>query len=573
MFLNVSNEKFKSTPLLSSCRLESSTRMIIKKTTAVQNTGCRNIGIQTEKREIGTQSDPYSPPLINFETTDNELLKISHFKFGKELPITLDILFSLDEICDKEALERALPPLTDECSFKMRGKLMEDQELKEWNRKEETLKKAQIMRLNFKQNVLIERERVIERENFDSVLVANIKRLAVTEQISEKIEKKKLKIVRKLIRQHKLFRGGLEKDEFSPENALTNSKLKFFPMTQIIGRKPLTRPQILQDIDIDALANWIPKKALEVQIDEQGAISNQKKMRLDRQRAKTLQLNKKEEVQTQNDSESKDLIEGMNAVKIRPETPYLPYCPELANYPHQEAHLDRARWVRIEDDIRRERDKHRLAFLLQRMVRGRAIQNLLFDGKEKRLALIEELLVVANVDAVDEIEQREKNERAKKQAADLAKLNGLQGALLAEAIDKMAMEKKRVAMKIEFEKELNTAIDRRFELEAEEAGRRQAELVLKKREEKLYEEVCSIAYCDAESLLSQTLAKATAYLAQKNAQNITRIKEKNFSKYMAMNEEHHDVLVNDLMHCFLLPNVDKAVLQKKIEIEQRKRGK
>ena len=35
--------------------------------------------------------------------------------------------------------------------------------------------------------------------------------------------------------------------------------------------------------------------------------------------------------------------------------------------------------------------------LLQRLLRGRAAQNNMYEGKEKRLALIEELLVVANV--------------------------------------------------------------------------------------------------------------------------------------------------------------------------------
>jgi hypothetical protein len=34
---------------------------------------------------------------------------------------------------------------------------------------------------------------------------------------------------------------------------------------------------------------------------------------------------------------------------------------------------------------------------LQRILRGRAQQNIMYEGKEKRLALIEELLIVAKI--------------------------------------------------------------------------------------------------------------------------------------------------------------------------------
>lgn len=45
------------------------------------------------------------------------------------------------------------------------------------------------------------------------------------------------------------------------------------------------------------------------------------------------------------------------------------------------------------DSIKRE-----VAVLfLQRILRGRAQQNIMYEGKEKRLALIEELLIVAKI--------------------------------------------------------------------------------------------------------------------------------------------------------------------------------
>ena len=54
--------------------------------------------------------------------------------------------------------------------------------------------------------------------------------------------------------------------------------------------------------------------------------------------------------------------------------------------------------TQTKDSIKRE-----VAIIfLQRILRGRAQQNIMYDGKEKRLALIEELLIVAKIPDLDE---------------------------------------------------------------------------------------------------------------------------------------------------------------------------
>lgn len=80
--------------------------------------------IQTDSREEYTQTDPYSPKEIITETTDPELLKIKHFKWGTHLPPTIDELVYIEELREKTSFEGALPPLSDEASFSLRRKLM-----------------------------------------------------------------------------------------------------------------------------------------------------------------------------------------------------------------------------------------------------------------------------------------------------------------------------------------------------------------------------------------------------------------------------------------------------------------
>lgn len=54
-----------------------------------KNVSQTTIGIQTLNREENTQTDPYTPEEIITEETDKELLQIKHFKWGKELPASI----------------------------------------------------------------------------------------------------------------------------------------------------------------------------------------------------------------------------------------------------------------------------------------------------------------------------------------------------------------------------------------------------------------------------------------------------------------------------------------------------
>ena len=49
----------------------------------------RDVGIQTILRESETQTLPYTPKEYVLPGTFPEVLKISHFKYGKQLPPTL----------------------------------------------------------------------------------------------------------------------------------------------------------------------------------------------------------------------------------------------------------------------------------------------------------------------------------------------------------------------------------------------------------------------------------------------------------------------------------------------------
>lgn len=89
-------------------------------------------------------------------------------------------------------------------------------------------------------------------------------------------------------------------------------------------------------------------------------------------------------------------IQALRNVIARPATPNFRHDENMnviewkSGISKQELHKES---TQEKDSIKRE-----VAVLfLQRILRGRAQQNIMYEGKEKRLALIEELLIVAKI--------------------------------------------------------------------------------------------------------------------------------------------------------------------------------
>jgi hypothetical protein len=78
-----------------------------------------------------------------------------------------------------------------------------------------------------------------------------------------------------------------------------------------------------------------------------------------------------------NDQANQNQVNIMGDLKMRPATPVHPLGAHSRG---------RTREQIAEDDKRK-----RAIILLQRLIRGRAMQNMMFEGKEKRLDLITEL--------------------------------------------------------------------------------------------------------------------------------------------------------------------------------------
>jgi hypothetical protein len=149
----------------------------------------------------------------------------------------------------------------------------------------------------------------------------------------------------------------------------------------------------------------------------------------------------------------------MRKVQVRPKTP-----------PYKEI----ARNDRV-DELEHQDKRQRAIILLQRLLRGRAKQNMMFEGKEKRLDLIAELRATEEWKASSDLEEEKVlienyQERVLDGAAE-----ALQADIISKTLDHLSKELVRFKQERRIAAMVRLAEDVRRRREAEESGRRQAE--------------------------------------------------------------------------------------------------
>ena len=85
-------------------------------------------------------------------------------------------------------------------------------------------------------------------------------------------------------------------------------------------------------------------------------------------------------------------------------------------------------------------NKEKAIIFFQRLLRGRAIQNNMFDGKQKRLALIQELLIVNDTKPLSEEEKKIVLMKNHEEIAKDAMLEAIQGDVITKTLDLLSKE-------------------------------------------------------------------------------------------------------------------------------------
>ena len=178
-----------------------------------------------------------------------------------------------------------------------------------------------------------------------------------------------------------------------------------------------------------------------------------------------------------------------------------------------------------EDETEAEAELEQAVLLLQRLLRGRADQNRLSEGKERRMDLIGEirldLLRAAERRTVEE-EEGAVDAARRLRADEDAALSAIAGSAGSATLDFLAKELVRSEQQRRVRRLASRARDSRRRREAEEAGRRQAEEGVRAKRDMVWRQLCRVHEVGAASLVREAVDGAVADAALAAAEAAVR---------------------------------------------------
>ena len=193
---------------------------------------------------------------------------------------------------------------------------------------------------------------------------------------------------------------------------------------------------------------------------------------------------------------------------------------------------------------------------------------MMFEGKEKRLDLIQELRATEEwLEASGAQEGTDDRSIIKNYQERL--LDGvteaIQSDVISKTMDNLSKELVRLKQERKIANMVRIAEDVRRKREAEESGRRQAEQILRDREDVLYAEVMSVHQGSVDSYLQNIFDKTIDKSSSMQAFQEAKLKAQTLNKFIdkvEFKKNKPEVLIKDLVSSFLIPDVERKQVQK-----------
>merc|ERR1719427_798803 len=219
------------------------------------------------------------------------------------------------------------------------------------------------------------------------------------------------------------------------------------------------------------------------------------------------------------------------------------------------------------------------AITLQKVIRGRAVQNMMYEGKENRRELIAELKTThALQKAEQQVKLQEKQEVISlqrqrklyqdKQAFVDEALSQLEGEPIGDLLDYLSKELVRLQEERKIHAFCMLAERRRRLREAEEAGRRQTEERRRREEDEIFKQIVKIHQQTVDTYLEDIIMKSVNDTAAEQArvdvqQHADKINDIAYAVEKTKTKLESEEIVAEMVHSFLLPEIMKKQARKK----------
>ncbi|CAF1259261.1 unnamed protein product [Rotaria sordida] len=530
--------------------------------------------IQTDYMEREAQTDPYTPEYVVKPGEQPEVLTLATLMYKKGLPAGLAEVEMIERARAKRQWEASLPPLDDPQQWDKRFKMMSDMERHEWLLRENEIEKLQNLRIELLEKMLKDNEtrqydtsierinrqwskKQIEREDF--VKTNRLHYLRAIRALLRKrsqIETKYVKndIIRAYTKYESTAYGPLTRNGYFPDK-LTD---KYLVKSRFLD----TYTGLLE------LESTLPSNALKIRLPAPKRISSTKDGHLKRQFRRERDLNNifkdiadEKEKKVEEPKPLRFLVKVEKPVP-RPPTPGV----DIPN---------------LEDE---EREKS--IIYLQKLLRGRAIQNMMYKNKEERIELIDEM---RSTHALQEQDiNRKKLQRQDVQVAQHVQrkdttredlidsiLQTLEGEAVSDMFDYLSKELIRLQEERRIAAFAMLAERQRRLREAEESGLRQVEERRRREQDELFKQMLKMTQTTVDTYLEDVILASTFETATEQArieiqQQATAIDDIAHEMESKRTQLESEGIVAELVHSFLIPEVAKQESRNKVRLAQHK---
>ncbi|RHY60498.1 hypothetical protein DYB30_009080 [Aphanomyces astaci] len=444
----------------------------------------RSIGIQTMYRDSEAQTTPYTPDFTVKAGTSPEIATLTSFSYENGLPAGMAEVELIQRNRQKRAFDASLPPMTDEASFELRKRMMEQQEKAEWAFREVEIDRVHDQRLQLLEKALVERDHENQFLAEQRIEALRQRLTAEKEETIERIQQERVTALRKLAKRRaaaqKIYpKRDLKRDIIGEYTAFGSTV--YAPVTRAgksgkhdtvheVGLARLHGLDEIQALEVTVGSKFLapsmhkpPVKVIKTAKDRREAAIEGHLLSMQTKINQTKTISTDDHSTTTTGGGTKFKVGG-GAHNVRPPTPL---------------------YGVVDDDD--DDAAHDAVRLLQKLLRGRAVQNTMFEGKGRRTELIAELR-----EAGTEPGGAATDAAADANAATLAgeaTVAKIQGEVVSDLLDFLAKELVRVNEHMALNEFVMDTVYERRKREVIEGGRRHAEEMLRKREDVVFQSV------------------------------------------------------------------------------------
>lgn len=544
----------------------------------------RSVGIQTMYRDSDAQTDPYTPDYTIKKSASQdtpEILSLLHLRHNHGLPAGQAEIELIERNRKKKAFEASLPPMTDEASFLLRKSMMEIQENREWAYREAEIDHLHEQRIALLKQALVERDKENEFLAEQRVEALRQKLVHAKENTMERIQQERVKALRKLTKKRQNGHCTSPKKDLKRDiiQEYTDFGSKVYaPVTREgksgkleilevgIGKEQYKQIESLHELEAAVPTRMLLSSKLKPSEKSVRTAKERKQAAIDAHLLKMESIIKKSKEKAEDapvNLASPVAAMGSPTAAMLRKRSSLHQAPMLTRPPTPDYALLSDGDESMADAVR----------LLQKLIRGRAVQNMMFEGKERRSELIHELR------ASDEAQQAAQ-QHAEQQVGDAegskvarATLAKVEGEVVSEMLDFLykALDRSKEVQKMrEF---VEQAAQERRTREVEEGGRRQAEDLLREREDEVFRRIERVHQETASDFILDIIGDVIQEQAHVAAMDELNVLTNGVSSMVLQLEDafnSDEVIVKELVASFLFPQVHRHNVRDQVTQEQKK---